>query len=249
MKGWHVLITGGSSGIGLGIAQALSQRGATLHLSARGEAKLAEAAATIDGPVFTYASDTTDGEARRQLMDAVAANAESRLDGLVVNAATYAYTPLLQEDDASIDNYFRTNTLPAFSLVKLAYPLLKAGEGKSVLFVSSNLAARPIAGVGAYAASKAAMNSLAQSWALELAPDRIRVNAVLPGVVDTPIHDPKEPGDPSREEKLGQLGPAHPMGRVGTPQDVAGAACYLMAPEAGWVTGSLLFVDGGIGLV
>jgi len=249
LKGWHVLITGGSSGIGLEIAKTLAGQGAILHISARNAENLALAAAEIDGEVHTYVSDSANSKSRHQLMTELSKNTDGRLDCLVVNAASYSYAPLLQMQDEEVENYFLTNTLPAFALVRLAYPLLQAGEGKAVLFVSSTLASRPLTGVGAYAASKAAMNSLALSWSLELAGDGIRVNAVLPGVVNTPIHDPTNPDDPSRAEKLAQLAAAHPIGRVGEPKDIASAAHFLLSKEAAWVTGSLFYVDGGISLV
>ncbi len=248
MKDWHILITGGSAGIGLALAHKLAEKGAVLHLFARGQAALEQAAAAIPSKVYTYVGDTAIREDRKRLSAELKANT-GRLDGLVVNAAKYAAASLLEEDEDQFEDYFKTNTFPAFSLVRLLYPLLFQGQGKAFLFVSSTLATRPVPGVGAYAASKAAMNSLAQTFALELAPQGIRVNAVLPGVVNTPIHDPQQAGDPSRAEKLSQLAGAHPIGRVGEPHDVASAACYLLSGEAGWVTGSMFYVDGGISLV
>lgn len=248
MKGWHVLITGGSSGIGWALAQALHADGAIVHLCARGAEALDAAAAQLGDRVHTYACDTADAAARRAMVAELGARSGGRLDGLVVNAAMYAYTPLLEEDDEHLLDYFKVNTLPAFALVKLCRPLLLAGEGRSILFISSTLATRPVPGVGAYAASKAAMNSLAKSYALELAPERLRVNAILPGVVNTPIHDPQAPGELRREDKLAMLAQSHPLGRVGEPEDVARAARYLLSAEAGWVTGSLFYVDGGISL-
>ncbi len=249
MKGWQILITGGSSGIGWALAQALHADGAIVHLGARGQVALNSAAEPLGERVHTYVCDTSDRLARQAMVAALSERTGGRLDGLVVNAAMYAYTPLLDEDDDHLLEYFRVNTLPAFALVKLCRPLLLAGEGRSVLFVSSTLATRPVPGVGAYAASKAAMTSLAKSFALELAPERMRVNALLPGVVNTPIHDPQTPEDPRREDKLAMLAQAHPLGRVGEPEDVARAARYLLSAEAGWVTGSLFYVDGGISLV
>lgn len=249
MKDWHILITGGSSGIGWALAQTLHADGAIVHLCARGQAALTRAAEQLGERVHIYACDTSDRLARAAMVDELRERTGGRLDGLVVNAAMYAYTPLLDEDDEHLLEYFKVNTLPAFALVKLCRPLLLAGEGRSILFVSSTLATRPVPGVGAYAASKAAMTSLAKSFALELAPERLRVNALLPGVVNTPIHDPQTAADPRREDKLAILAQAHPLGRVGEPEDVARAARYLLSADAGWVTGSLFYVDGGISLV
>lgn len=249
MNGWHILITGGSSGIGLALAQVLHDEGATLHISGRSKAHLDEAAAQLGSNVRLYESDTACADQREKLISDVLENSGGRLDGLVVNAAIYGYVPLLEVDNAQFENYFHTNTAPAFHFVKGFHKALCEGEGKSVLFISSTLATRPVPGTGAYAATKAAMNSLAKSWSLELAADKIRVNCILPGVVNTPIHDPVNDGDMSRDEKMAMLAEQHPIGRVGQPMDIANAAHFLLSSNAGWVTGSEFYVDGGISLV
>lgn len=249
MKGWHILITGGSSGIGLALAQTLCDQGAILHISGRSQNHLDDAAKQLGGEVHLYASDTADNAQRERLIADVLKHSGGRLDGLVINAAIYGYQPLLEIDPAMLETYFHTNTAPAFHFVKAFHKALCQGEGKAVLFISSTLATRPVPGTGAYAATKAAMNSLAKSWSLELASDRIRVNCILPGVVNTPIHDPASEGDMSRAEKMAMLAEQHPIGRVGEPMDVASAARFLLSNEAGWITGSEFYVDGGISLV
>ncbi|MDJ0836446.1 MAG: SDR family oxidoreductase [Acidobacteriota bacterium] len=249
MQGRHILITGGSTGIGFAIAEKLIAAGAHVHITARNPERLREAADRLGGNASAYPGDITSKADRQDLVRQVSLNTEGKLDGLVLNAARYSYQPLEGQDVDDFDDYFRTNVTGPFALVSAALPLLQAGEGKSILFISSTLGSRPIAGVGAYAATKAALNNLAQTLALELAAQNIRVNAVLPGVVDTPIHDPQSEGDMNREDKLAMLGPQHPLGRVGQPEDVAEASVFLLSDKAGWVTGALWHVDGGIGLV
>lgn len=249
MKDRHILITGGSQGIGFEIAKATLAHGATVHITGRRESLLKEAKQQLGERVFIYPGDIADPSTCEQTVRAVGTAAGGRLDGLVVNAAKYNFRPLLEVDNAELDNYFKTNVYSTVKLVQAAYPFLKAGTGKSVLFISSTLGARPVSGTGAYSATKAAMNSLTKSFAIELGQDRIRVNAVLPGLVDTPIHEPQSPQDPAREDKMAQLGPMHPMGRVGRPEEIAASALFLLSDQTAWVTGSLFYVDGGISLV
>lgn len=248
MASRHVLITGGSSGIGLAVAEKLAARDCCVHLCGRRSEPLEEAGRCIGERALLYKCDVSVSEDRETLLREVTANSDGRLDGFVINAALYGFRPLVEMEEKEADAYFRTNTLSVIHMMRLAYPALRKGAGKSVVFVSSTLATRPIAGCGAYAATKSALNSLAKSYSLELAADGIRVNAVLPGVVDTPIHDPSGPNDPSREQKMASLAGLHPLGRVGEPRDVAEIVCFLLSSRTSWITGSLYYVDGGINL-
>ncbi len=249
MNGGHYLVTGGSSGIGLAIAQALHNKGATVHIACRGVDGMNAAKELIGERCFAYQADVSNSDDRTGLFKALAAETSGVLDGLVVNAAKYGFRNLLEMSPEEMNDYFQVNVIGSFDLIRLAHPMLKKGDGKSILTISSTLAARPIPGTGAYSAAKAALNMLTQSFALELAPDGIRVNSILPGVVDTPIHEPQTSNDPQRDQKMKDLAPMHPIGRVGNPQDIAESAMFLLSPSSSWVTGSLFFVDGGISLV
>lgn len=249
MKGKHILITGGSAGIGAAVAAGLVDQGAHVHLVARGEARLKESASHLGAACTTYVGDLGDFEFVGSLAARIAENSNGCLDGLVANAALYDVGAISEADVSQLRSHFDINVLSVCLLVNGCLPLLERGRGKSIVMVSSTLGAKPVPGVGVYAASKAALNSVTKSYALELAGKGIRVNAVLPGVVDTPIHDPKREGDPSRAEKMAQLAGLHPLGRVGSAGDVARAVMFLLNEENSWVTGSLFHVDGGIGLV
>jgi len=248
MRDRHIIVTGGSTGIGFAIAAKLIESGFTVHITGRRRDVLRAAAETLGPRAIPHPGDIGSAEDRKALVAAVGASSGGRLHSIVLNAAVYRYQPLLETSDEAFENDYRINVLGPFALVRDCHEMLKAGDGKAVLFISSTLGSRPVPNAGAYAATKAALNSLTISLALEWAPDRIRVNAVLPGVVDTPIHDPVAKDDPSRTEKMAAFAEMHPIGRVGDPADVASAAFFLLSEDAGWVTGTLMNVDGGISI-
>jgi len=248
MEGRHILITGGSAGIGKGIAEKLHGLGATVHLTGRRAAPLEAVAAELGERVTIHPGDIAVAEDRQALLTAVIEAGGRKLDGLVLNAASYRYQPLLETREEDFRADVEINLMAPFAITKAFVPLLRAGDGKSIVFISSTLGARPVPGAGAYAATKAGLDALTKTFALELAPEGIRVNGIAPGVVDTPIHDPRADGDPSRAEKMTAFAAMHPLGRVGKPSDIAEAAAYLLGSGAGWVTGSLVQVDGGISI-
>lgn len=246
MQGHDIAITGGSSGIGKATAIELDRLGAHTHLIARNRRRLDETAGQLPNTAGVHACDINDHVGLADCFEAIGAKTAGTLDGLVVNAARYG---LDRVRDTSIDrlrDFMETNVVSTLALVKLALPLLERGAGKSIVIVSSTLSLKPVPATSAYAASKAATNSLVKSFALELADVGIRVNAVLPGVIDTPIHDPQTESDPARATKMAQLGPIHPLGRVGSAAEVAHMIRFLLSADADWVTGSLFTIDGGI---
>jgi NAD(P)-dependent dehydrogenase (short-subunit alcohol dehydrogenase family) len=235
------LITGGGTGIGAAIARSFAREGATVCLVGRREAPLRETTESLggrSGAVGTRSADVADPRQAEQTIEWVL-DAHGRLDVLVNNAGVYEPAAALATGLQTWDRHFATNVRAAFWLSRISHPHLRASGNGVVLNVLSTVGDRPVPGVTAYAASKAALRSLTESLALEWANDRIRVVGLALGVVATPLHDARH---------LAAMAPAHPLGRVGTPEEVADAALFLVSDQARWITGAVLPVDGGIHL-
>jgi len=227
----RVLVTGGGTGIGLAIAEALEAAGDEVVIAGRREHILLEAAAALG--VRHVVGDITD--APEALLDA------GPFDGLVNNAGVARHAPIAAWTAADWDLHHAVHVRgPALLSRAFSLRLIDAGLPGSIVNVSSNLGLRPAPTTAAYSASKAAMLSLTRSLAVELAPSGIRANAVLPGVVPTAMTATGD--DP--EARLEALRLRHPLGRLGAPADVASAVAWLLHAE--WVTGAELAVDGGL---
>ncbi len=237
-EGKRFVVTGGSSGIGLEIARRLCSQGAEVCVVARRSEAL-DAAASSTG-AWGFRCDVGD-EQRVKALGIAARDRWGALDGLVNNAGIAPMGDLEHTDSRLWDECFRINARGPFLVTRALLPLLRRGEGTSIVNISSTLAEKAIPGMVAYNASKAALNQMTRSLALELAPE-IRVNAIMPAVVDTPIHA----GRGMSPEDVRTMGSIHPMGRVGTPGDVAAMTLFLLSGEASWMTGAVIPVDGGM---
>ena len=250
LAGRRILLTGGSRGIGRAMVTELLNHGAHLALVGRNEAALWEALGGAAGWVKVVDfSEPRDIEA---LADE-AARALGGLDGLVSCAGVVHYEPLMDLNPVHVSEQMQVNLLSPLSLATAAARVMEPGG--DMLFVASTLGLRPAHLTAVYAASKAALISLSRSFALELGPRGIRVNALLPGVIETDMINvlrPDPPAESSGElaEKLAQqhreLAALHPLQRLGRPEEVAEAAIYLL--QSNFVTGTLLTVDGGLSL-
>jgi NAD(P)-dependent dehydrogenase (short-subunit alcohol dehydrogenase family) len=240
LRGKRVVISGGGSGIGLETARILVSDGAEVALLGRRTEPLEAAAGELGESAVPWTCDVSDPAAVRS----IAERAKERwgaVDGLVNNAGIAPMASLDDSSDSLWDETFAINVRGPFLLCRELGPLLRSGAAPSVVNVSSSLAEKAIPGMAAYNSSKAALNQMTRSLALEWAPG-VRVNAVMPAVVDTPIHS----GRGMSSEDVQQMGAMHPLGRIGQPQDVAALIVFLLSDESSWMTGTVIPIDGGI---
>ncbi len=237
-----VVVTGAGTGIGRATARAFSADGAYVLAVGRRGAPLIDTAA--GHPLITPLTvDVTATDAPRQVVDA-ALDRHGRLDVLVNNAGIAGAGPLAELDEAQAHAQFATNLLAPARLAHAALGALTASRGM-IVNVTTAVGQRAWPGSSMYAAGKAALDSLTRSWAVELAPLGIRVVAVAPGAIDTPI-GVHQGLSPEQRAALRHWQLDHtPLGRIGDPEDVAWAIRRLCDPAAGFITGVVLPVDGG----
>ncbi len=229
------IIYGGSGGIGAALARRLARSGAKLHLVARDRPRL-EALARETGAGFT-AGDVLDPD----LFARVAADVPGPVAGLAYAVGSINLKPLTKLKESDFLGDFRVNALGAAQAVQAALPALKAWEGTAAVVLFSTVAVQQ--GFPAHASiamAKGAVEGLTRALAAELAPT-LRVNAIAPSLTRTPLAAALT----SNEQMAGAIAQLHPLQRLGEPDDIAALAQYLLSPEAGWITGQIIGVDGG----
>jgi len=225
-SGKHILVTGAASGLGLAIAQAAQSEGASVTAIDR-------MPAPFDS---SKVCDITDEEQVRRALSGL-----TRLDA-VVNSAGIARRARLDETAlADFEAVMAVNVRGSFLVSKYALPILKV-QGGSILNLSSGVATTGLRNRAAYTASKGAILSLTRNMALDYAADKVRVNCLCPGFVNTPLLSSL----PS--ERRARLTALHPLGRLGEPEDIAHMALFLMSDQASWITGQAIAVDGGFNI-
>lgn len=240
------IVTGATSGIGAAIAGALADQGHALLLVGRREAAgqaMAERFRADGVPAAFHAADLTDRSAPDAIVQAALA-AFGRVDALINNAGVLIQGAAEDTTDADWDRLMDINLDSVFRMSRAVLPALWAQGGGAIVNIASDWALVGARGALAYAVSKAAVAQLTRCMALDHAQDGIRVNAICPGDTDTPMLAAGITGA-ARAERVAEYGAAIPMGRVGTPDDIAGVAAFLVSDAARYMTGALIPVDGG----
>lgn len=247
LDGKRILVTGGSSGLGRAMARRFAADGARVVVTGRSAERLAETAQGSEAILPCVADHLREEDNGRAIADTV--RRLGGLDVLVCNAGVIGFDGVLDPRPDEFRRLLETNLLAPYALLRLAVPHLvasaEAGRDASVLHVSSVASLRPYPGLLGYCTSKAALDMLTQAAAIELAPKRVRVNAVNPGVVVTELHRNAGLDEEQYGAFLERSRSTHPLGRPGTPEEVASLAAFLVSDEARWITGALHSIDGG----
>lgn len=241
------IVTGAGSGFGEGIAARFAEEGASVLVAdINGEAaeRVAGAISATDATARPFVGDVTNNADVRAMIDA-AVEGFGGLDILVNNAGVpQRNMSMLEVDEATFDKIFAVNVKSVYLATLHGVPALKARGGGVIINTASTAALRPRPGLTWYNGSKGAVTTLSKSMAVELAPDRIRVNAICPVVSDTPMVVEFMGGEDTPEMREKFISTV-PLGRMSKPRDIANAALYLASDEAEFITGVCLEVDGG----
>ena len=241
LDGKIAVITGGNSGLGLATAERFVAEGAYVFITGRRQPELDAAVRTIGGNVAAVQGDVSKLDDLDRLF-ATVREKKGRLDVLFANAGVGEFAPLGQITEAHFDKIFDVNVKGTVFTVQKAVPLMP--EGASIVINGSMASIKGMPAFGVYAATKAALRSFARTWSVDLKERKIRVNVVAPGTVVTPPYKVFMT-DEQLAAFTAQAAAAAPLGRVGTPDEIARAVVFLASEDASFVDGTELFVDGG----
>ena len=245
LEGETALITGGGSGLGLGIARCFVDAGARVVLVGRREAELKRAAGELGASAGFVAHDITQLDRAAELIERAQSVAKRPLSILVNNAGNHLKKPAVDTTPAEFNLVLQTHVVAAHALTAAALPGMIERKHGSVLFTASMTSLFGVPLVVAYSAAKSAYLGMVRTLATEVSPHGVRVNAIAPGWIETPMLRKAMNDDPTRQQKVLSR---TPMNRFGSSEDIGWAAVYLCSPAARFVTGICLPVDGGVSI-
>jgi NAD(P)-dependent dehydrogenase (short-subunit alcohol dehydrogenase family) len=246
LDGKIALVTGGNSGIGLATAKRFVNEGAYVFITSRRDRELAAAVGEIGRNVTGVQGDVSNLGHLDRLFAQIKGE-KGKLDIVFANAGVAKYAPLGKITEELYDSIFSINVKGLLFTVQKALPLLP--DGASIILNASIVASKGLASNSVYSATKAAVRSFARTWTTDLKDRRIRVNAVSPGSTDTPGLSDLLASSETGQQRLKMISDSVPLGRLGTPDEIAKAVVFLASDDSSYITGTELFVDGGFAQV
>ncbi len=245
IKDMSIIVTGGCSGLGLGMAKKFSKAGAKITICGRRKEKVREAGDNLGSNVLAIVADVTKDNDRKKIIDNALEHG-GKIDSLINNAGNMYRGAIDELDQEKLIDIFNTNVISGMMLLGKAKKYLSKTEGSNI-FIGSVHNRRAFPGASPYAATKGALETLTKVLAAELGKEKIRVNCVVPGGVFTEINQRAGLFDENTAKKrLNDMASIHALERIGTPEEIAEAIEYLICAK--WTTGAILEVDGGLGL-
>ena len=246
LEGKIALITGGNSGIGLATAKEFVNQGAYVFITGRREQELAAAVKAMGKNVSAVQGNVSNlGDLDR--LFAQIKREKGKLDVVFANAGVATYAPFGKITEEHYDSIFNINVKGLLFTVQKALPLLP--DGASIILNASIVASKGLSSNSVYSATKAAVRSFARTWTTDLKDRRIRVNAISPGPIDTPGLNKLMASSEAGQQRMAAISTIVPLGRLGTPDEIAKAVVFLASDDSSYITGTELFVDGGFAQV
>ena len=246
LEGKIALITGGNSGIGLATAKQFVNEGAYVFITGRRDPELAAAVKEIGRNVTGVQGDVSNLGDLDSLFAKIKRE-KGQLDIVFANAGVARYAPIGEITEEHYDSIFNINVKGLLFTVQKALPMLP--DGASIILNSSIVASKGLSSISVYSATKAGVRSFARTWTTDLKDRGIRVNAVSPGSIDTPGLSDLLASSETGQQRLKMISNSVPLGRLGTPDEIAKAVVFLASDDSSYVTGTELFVDGGFAQV